>query len=260
VGKTTEQRREKILHQLLREGTVDVDRLADSLEVSPATVRRELRDLESRGLLRRTHGGATAVESALYEPFHYDASFQEQERLRSEEKRRIGLAGASLVGEGETIALSAGTTSTQVARCLRHRSNITIVTNAVNVAMELSHCPGLTVIVTGGTLSGGWFSLLGPAALRSVEEFNYDRAFIGLDGIGPDSGATSRHPEEAALNRAMARRARHAVAVADRSKVGRVARSLICPLADLDLLITDDDAPEEELAAFEASGLKTLRV
>src|SRR5579859_1990428 len=162
MGQTTEGRQERILHALLREGAVDVEDMAEKLGVSPSTVRRGLRELESRGLLRRTHGGAVPVEAPLYEPFRYDASFQEQERLRSEEKRRIGFAAASLIRDGETVAISAGTTATAVARCLRSRSGITIVTNAINVVMELSHCRGLTVIATGGILSGGWFSLLGP--------------------------------------------------------------------------------------------------
>ena len=135
MGQTFEGRHEQILHQVLREGSVEVESMAAQMGVSPSTVRRGLRDLESRGLLRRTHGGAVPVEAPLYEPFRYDASFQEQEGLRAEEKRRIGFAAASLIRDGETIAISAGTTATQVARCLRSRLGITIVTNAVNIAM-----------------------------------------------------------------------------------------------------------------------------
>ncbi|HEY3284089.1 MAG TPA: DeoR/GlpR family DNA-binding transcription regulator [Armatimonadota bacterium] len=260
MRQSTDQRTERILHQLLREGSVEVEDLASALGVSSATVRRELRDLEGRGLLRRTHGGAVAVESALYEPFRYDASFQEQEALRTEEKRRIGLAAASLVREGETIALSAGTTATQVARCLRHRSGITLITNAVNVAMELSRCPGLTVILTGGVLSGGWFSLLGPLAIRSVEEFNYDRAFVGLDGIHADHGMSSHHPDEAALNRAMVRQAKQTVAVADHTKVGKVARAQVCPLSAIDLLITGAEVPDDEASELGLRGLTVRQV
>ena len=260
MGQETTGRQEQILHRLLQEGTLEVADIAEKLGVSPSTVRRRLRELESRGLLRRTHGGAVPVEAPLYEPFRYDASFQEQEGMRSEEKRRIGFAAASLVREGETIAISAGTTATQVARCLRYRTGVTIVTNAVNVAMELSNCPNLTVITTGGILSGGWFSLLGPIALRSVEEFFYDRAFVGLDGLHPEHGATSHHPDEAALNRAMVRQARQAIAVADHTKVGLIARAQLCPLSEIDLLITDSGAPEEQAAEFALRGLEIQRV
>ena len=248
-----------ILDSLLRAGTIDVEEVAKNLEVSPSTVRRRLRELQSRGLLRRTHGGAVAPGASLYEPFRYDESFQQQEALRSEEKRRIGLAAAALVKTGETIAISAGTTATQVARCLRHRSEITIVTNAINIAMELSDCPHLTVIVTGGFLSGNWFSLLGPQAIRSIEELFYDRAFIGLDGIHPEHGGTSRHPEEAALNRAISRQARQTVAVADHSKLGKIASAQICPLSEIDLLITDSGATDEADREFAERGLKIER-
>lgn len=252
-------RSEWILQTLLREGTISVEDLAQRLNVSPSTVRRELRSLEGQGLLRRTHGGGAPIEGSLYEPFRYDASFQDHERLHSEEKRRIGLAAAALVQEGETIAISAGTTATQVARCLRYRTGITVLTNAVNIAMELSQCRGITVIMTGGVLSGGWFSLLGAATIRSVEEVFVDRAFIGLDGIHPEHGVTARHPDEAAVNRAMTQQARQTVAVADHTKFGQVARIRVCPITDIDLLITDSGLSDDELALFASYPLDIRR-
>lgn len=252
-------RSERILQALLGEGAVSVPDLAERLGVSPSTVRRELRTLEGQGLLRRTHGGGTPVEKALYEPFRHNVSFQEHEHLHAEEKRRIGLAAAALVQEGETIAISAGTTATQVARCLRHRTGITILTNAVNIAMELSQCRGLTVILTGGVLSGGWFSLLGAATIRSVEELFVDRVFIGLDGIHPEHGVTANHPDEAAVNRAMVRQARQVVAVADRTKVGRIARNVVCPLTTIDLLLTDSGVSDDDLLPFNPYSLNIHR-
>ena len=252
----TKARHKKLLHHLLKEGAIDVELMAVDLGVSESTVRRGLRELESKGLLRRTHGGAVPVESSFYEPFRYDASFLQQEAVRSNEKRLIGLAAAELVSEGEIVAISAGTTATQVARCLRHRSGITIVTNAVNIAMELSNCPGLTVISTGGVLSGSWFSLLGQSAIRTVEEFHYDWAFVGLDGIHASQGATSNHQDEAALNRAMISHSRQAVAVADHSKLNIIARSHVCQLSDISLLVTDDSADAGCLDEFVLRGLQ----
>ncbi len=256
----TKARHEKLLHHLLKDGAIDVELMAVELGVSASTVRRGLRDLENRGLLRRTHGGAVPVETSFYEPFRYDASFVQQDAVRTDEKRRIGLAAAELVQEGEIVAISAGTTATQVARCLRHRSGITIVTNAVNVAMELSNSSGLRVISTGGVLSGSWFSLLGPVAIRTVEEFFFDWAFIGVDGIHASRGVTSHHQDEAALNRAMICNSRKAIAVADHSKLNQLARSHVSPLSDISQLITDTAALPGDLDAFVEHGLKVEAV
>src|SRR5882672_7448529 len=148
------ERTQKILRELLHDGEVSVERLAKRLEISPSTVRRELAGLELEGLLRRTHGGAIRVEPMLYEPFRHVSSFSAQEQLHAAEKRRIGLAAAEIIRDGEIIALGAGTTTTQVARSIRHRKGITVVTNAVNIAMELSHRADLKLIVTGGVMSG----------------------------------------------------------------------------------------------------------
>src|SRR5436853_6377652 len=118
---------EQILQELLRHGEVSVDSLARNFNVSAATIRRDLSELERQGLLRRTHGGANPVSSMLYEPFRNLSSFQEQEQKCAAEKRRIGLTAASLISDGETVAIGAGTTTTQHARPTRHRKGITIV-------------------------------------------------------------------------------------------------------------------------------------
>jgi DeoR family transcriptional regulator of aga operon len=196
------ERTEEILKELLRTGEVSVSDLVRQLNVSPATVRRALRSLERKGLLRRTHGGAIPLEPLLYEPFRHLSSFDEQEKRRVLEKRQIGVAAAELVVDGETIAIGAGTT-TQVARSIRHRTGLTIVTNAINIAMELSQHEHLKVMVTGGWVSGSWFALVGPGAIHSAGEMFVDRAFIGVDGIHAERGLTTNYPDQAAIHRAM---------------------------------------------------------
>src|SRR6516225_8560346 len=129
-------RSQQILQELLRAGRVVVEDLARQFEVSQSTIRRELRALESKGLLRRTHGGAITIAPMLYEPFRHLSSFHEQEEQHASEKRRIGLGAASLIADGETISIGAGTTTTQVARSLIHRKGIRVITNSVNIAME----------------------------------------------------------------------------------------------------------------------------
>lgn len=249
---------DEILQRILQNGEVSVERLAVELKVSPSTIRRSLIVLENQGLLRRTHGGAVLVEQSLYEPFRNVSSFQEQEQKRSSEKRLIGLAAAELIKDGDIIAIGAGTTTTQVARSIRHRKGITIITNAVNIAMELSHRDDLTVMVTGGTLSGSWFALVGPTAIANVGEFFFDKVFIGGDGIDGDHGLTTNYPEQAAIHRAMLRQSRQKIIVADHQKIGQFGKALICPISDIDILITDKQTPKKHISTLKARGISVL--
>lgn len=250
------ERSKQILQQLLRDGEVTVLQLAERLKVSPTTVRKELTDLEGAGLLRKTHGGAIQVEPMFYEPFRYLPSFVGQEQFHAAEKRRIGLAAAEIVKDGETIALGAGTTTTQVGRSLRHRKGITVVTNALNIAMELSHRANLKIIVTGGSMSSDSFSLTGSLGIAAVGDMFYDKAFIGVDGIHPDHGLTTNCPDQGPVHRAMIRQSRQRIVVADHSKIGTIGTALIAPITNVDLIITDESA-SQELSEFSA---KVLRV
>jgi DeoR family transcriptional regulator of aga operon len=254
------QRSQEILQKLLQAGEVSVDRLAAQLKVSPSTIRRCLNALEQEGLLRRTHGGAVSVEPSLYEPFRNVSSFQEQEQRCALEKRRIGLAAAELIADGEVIAIGAGTTTTQVARSIRHRKGITIVTNAINIAMELSHRDDLKVIVTGGALSGAWFALVGPSAIASASELFVDKVFIGVDGIHAEHGLTTNYPDQAAIHRAMMRQARQKIVVAAPHKIGVTGTALICSLSEVNLLITNKGAADKAIAPFAKKGIKVQRV
>lgn len=255
-----EQRAQLILETLLHAGSVSVEELMARFQVSAATVRRDLMELEQRGRLRRTHGGAMPVEPLLYEPFRHDSSFHEQIERFTQEKRRIGLAAAALIRDGETISLTAGTTTTQVTRSLRPRSNVTVVTNTVNVAMELSQRDDVQVMVTGGFLRGGWFSLVGSTAAHTLSQIFVDKVFIGVNGIDAGKGLTAFHPEEAAVNRVMIQQAKQKIVVVDHSKLGVVVTSLICPATDVDLLITDTGATDEQIAPFEKLGIQVQRV
>ena len=254
-----ERRAGIILRELLRTGGVSVDALAMELGVSAATVRRDLMSLERQGLLRRNHGGAAPVEPALYEPFRHVSSFSEQEQQRTAEKRRIGLAAAELINDGDTIALGAGTTTTQIARSIRHRRNLTVLTNAVNIAMELSHREDIRVHVTGGELSGAWFALVGASAQEQASEMFVDKTFIGVDGIHHEQGLTTNYPEQAAIHRTLLRQARQRIVVADHRKIGVAATARIWQPADIDIFITDKRATADAVAQFTAAGMKVIR-
>ncbi|WP_223648834.1 DeoR/GlpR family DNA-binding transcription regulator [Hymenobacter psoromatis] len=253
-------RAQTIVEKLLHTGTVTVDELAEQFDVSVATVRRDLVELEQRGRLRRTHGGAVPIEPLLYEPFRYNSSFHEQMDRNLAEKRRIGLAAAALIEPGETISLTAGTTTTQVTRSLRPGANVTVITNTVNVAMELSQRDDVRVFVAGGFLTGGWFSLVGAATAQALSQFFVDKVFIGVNGIDAQKGLTSLHPEEAAAIQVMLRQARRRIVVADHTKLGTVATALICPTAEVHQLITDSEATAAQLAPFREMGIEVLVV
>jgi DeoR family transcriptional regulator, aga operon transcriptional repressor len=254
------ERTQRILDNLFSTGMVSVQELADRLEVSPATVRRDLELLEREGRLRRTHGGAIPVEPLLYEPFRHDSSFQEQIEQHAVEKRRIAMAAAETIAEGDTIALTSGTTTTLVARSIPHRRGVTVVTASVNVAMELSQRPDLSVFVTGGYLRGSWFSLVGQSAIASMSQIFVDKVFIGVNGIHPEKGLTTFNHEEAAIDRTMIRQAGQKIAVADHSKLGVVGSYLTCTLNEIDILFTDTDATDEVVDGFLSKGLKVRRV
>ena len=236
------ERQKEILCQLLKDGQVTVEQLAKRFETSTATIRRELSYLEGAGLLRRTYGGAIQLEPMLYEPFRRLSSFAAQEQMQAAEKRRIGLAASEMIKDGEIVALSAGTTTTQVGRSIHDRKRVIIVTNAINIAMELSHRLDLKIIMTGGFLNRNFFGLSGPSGIASVNEMFYDRAFIDVDGIHPEHGLTSDSPDLGAVNRAIIQQSRKTVVVADHSKFGKVGKTLIAPVEKVDLIITDKAA------------------
>ena len=247
-----------MLHLLLSRGKTSVEEMAEVFGTSAASVRRDLARLEERGLVHRTHGGAM-LAGQMYEPFRLDASFQVREDRFASEKQRIAVAAVALIGERETIGLTAGTTTTAVARALRLMGGLHIVTNAVNIAMELSTAEGLETMLTGGCLRWpGAFSLIGPAALETMNSVVLDKLFIGVCGFDAAHGATTIEPEEAALFRAMARRAKQVIIVADSSKLGLASPAVICPIDDIDVLVTDDAITEAAVTAFDNAHIEVL--
>jgi DeoR family transcriptional regulator of aga operon len=249
-----------ILGELRQSGSVSVDALCNQLDVSLATIRRDLQKLEQQGKLRRTHGGAVSIEPLFYEAFRHDQSFQDQLGSFIEEKRRIARAASELVSPGDMISITAGTTTTEVVRCLHSLSGITVVTNTVNVAMELSNRKDINVFVTGGFLRGDWFSLVGSAAVAAMSGLFVNTMFVGVDGIDAQDGLTCFNADEGDINRAMVRQAKHRVAVADHSKLGVVTNWLICPTDAIEMLITDSGATDSMITPFLERGIKVRRV
>ena len=258
MSSKTEKRAKEILRLLLKNGKTSVEDLTDLFATSPASIRRDLVRLEERGLVYRTHGGVM-LAGQIYEPFRFDASFNVREERFAREKQRIALAAADLVQENDTVGITAGTTTTQVARSLRLRSGIRIVTNAVNIGVELSSGNGPDTTLLGGCMRWpGAFSLIGPAALESLQLVVMDKVFLSVCGIDPEHGATTIQPEEAAVFRTMSRRAKQVIVVADSSKVGMVSPAVICAVADIDILVTDDGISPETAQAFQHADIRVV--
>jgi DeoR family fructose operon transcriptional repressor len=247
-----EQRKARILELVQRHRAVRVSELGGQLGVSEASVRRDLQDLEERGLLKRTHGGAVSHDAAAFEP-----SLAEKQDQHGEAKVAIARVAAGLVEEGETVVLDAGSTTLQIARQLKGRRNITVVTNGLNVAWELASSP-VELVLIGGTLRAGTLSLVGPLAESALSRLRVDRLFLGVNGLDLKNGLTTPNVIEAETKKAMLESAKEAIAVADASKFGRVAFCRICGVERLHVVITDSAVPAPALRGLEERGVRVL--
>jgi DeoR family transcriptional regulator of aga operon len=244
-------RRATIMEILAAEGFVAMQRLRAELGCSEATLRRDLEHLRQAGQLRRTHGGA--VLDGAHEP-----PFTARLGAMAEAKRRIARAAAELVQDGQAIGFTGGTTTHQIARQLVARPRLTIVTNALTIAMELAGSEA-RIIVTGGELRGQTYELVGPLAEPLASQIHLDLMFVGVDGISLSGGLTTHHPVEARTNRMLIDRAASVVVVADHTKLGRRTFAQIAPLDIVAILVTDSDFEAEAVAEFERRGIRVIR-
>lgn len=250
--RTRRQERFEHIIGLLSDGReVTVAELVEELSVSSASVRRDLELLEQRRLLVRTHGGAVGAPSVSYElPLRYRST------ARVEQKRAIAHEAVSRVrGERAIVGLTGGTTTTEVARVLSAEGEITIVTNALNIASEVVVRPAVKLVLTGGVARGRSYELCGPLAERTLSEVHLDVAFVGVDGLSAAAGLTTHDEVEANTNRVLIQRATTVVVVADSAKLGRAAFASICGVDAVHEVITDDAADDAEVQALREAGV-----
>jgi DeoR family transcriptional regulator of aga operon len=251
-----EERQQQILDRLSMRGKVTVDELTSAFGVSAPTVRADLAALESRHLLRRTHGGALAATHSQHEP-----PYAERAVAQADEKRRIGCAAAALVAAGETILLDAGTTTHEIGLALADsgKTGITVVTNNLPTAVTLMDAPGLEVIVIGGQVQPRRRALLGPLAVEFLKPIRADRLFLGVSGVDASAGLTAADFDAVQVKRAMLACAASVVVVADASKLGLVAFAHVAPLSAASLLLTDGGADDGALSCLRDAGLRAIR-
>jgi DeoR family transcriptional regulator of aga operon len=245
-----------LLELLAERGRIEVEDIAEELAVSAATIRRDLDHLAEQQLLTRTRGGAVAHAVSYDLPLRYKTA------RHADAKLRIARAAATLVDKGSVVGLNGGTTATEVARALVARVDLdlTIVTNALNIANELAVRQQIKLVVTGGVVRPQSYELIGPLARLIPEELTLEVTFLGVEQVDPRAGASARNEGEAAINRLLAERSNRVVVVADSSKLGGSAFVRICPTEQISGLITDTEADEAVIREFRDHGVDVLQV
>jgi DeoR family transcriptional regulator of aga operon len=250
-----------LVELLAQHGQLTVEEAAAQLRVSQATIRRDFEQLAQQELIARTRGGAVASGVSYDLPLRYKTA------RHSAEKRRIGVAAAALVEPGMVVGLNGGTTTTEVARALAGRPELaggpdspqlTVVTNALNIANELLLRSRMKIVVAGGVVRPQSYELVGPLGSALLDAVTMDMVMLGVNGIDVALGAAAHHEGEAAMNSLMVARAKRVVVIADSSKLGGHAFARICPIERVDTLVTDSGATGERIAEFEAAGVHVI--
>ena len=247
---STAERRLRTMQLLKEQGHASVSRLSQQFGVSEVTIRKDLRALEERSLLVRTHGGAVLIDH-----FKYDLPFEQQASKHGAEKMHIGQAAAACVVDNDTLILGSGSTTTQVARHLHDKKNLTITTNSIHVARELLNNLEVDLLMLGGEVHPTTASAVGPYAEHILQDYSFKKLFMGIDGYDIGHGFTTTNMMEARLNRIMIESAQQVIVVADSSKFGRRALSLICSVENIDVVITDNAIADDMVQHLKATGV-----
>ena len=254
-GMMAEERRTQILQIVRSAGRVKVNELAARFNTSAVTIRNDLNELHQRALVLRSHGGAVLPDTIQREsPVH--------ERLKaySDEKRRIGAMAATLINDGETIILDSGTTTLEIARQIKKKQGLQIITNGVNIAAELLDARDAQVFIVGGTVRGESASISGRFTEEMFDQFSADKLFLSGAGCDLDFGVSGANLEETMVNRAMLRISREIILVADASKFSKRSMSRIAPFSEIDTVISDTSLDEEIQAKLRSLGCNLILV
>jgi DeoR family transcriptional regulator, aga operon transcriptional repressor len=255
------ERQRKILAEIQKRQRISVTYICELYKVSEATARRDLEQMASQGKIQRVHGGAIAIQpqvearSAPPELPVIDRSMEQ-----CDEKQRIGAAAAGLIRDGETVFISSGTTAVEVARNLRNRRNLTVITNSLPVIHLLAAEVGITLVNLGGILRPSEQSFIGHIAEQSLAEVRADKVIFGIRSIDLEQGLTNDYLPETRTDRAILKIGREVIVVADHTKLGRLSTAFVAPLSAIQRVVTDRQAPAEFVQALEMLGIQVLVV
>ncbi|MGF1680330.1 DeoR/GlpR family DNA-binding transcription regulator [Photobacterium makurazakiensis] len=248
--KSAVERRMEIVNVVNRDGKARVEDLAAQFDVSSVTIRSDLSFLEKNGYVVRSHGAAIPNTGVIAE-----LTVQEKRRQNAGIKSLIGQAAAKLIESGDTVILDSGTTTREIASSLKSLEDVVVMTNGLDVAMELASAPGIEVLMSGGVLRKNALSFSGSQAEGSLKNYRFDKVFLGVDGFDLRAGITTHNEQEASLNRLMCEISEQVIAVADSTKFGKRSCHMIREFGNIDILVTDSDLPEDYL-----QGLREMKV
>ena len=249
-----EERMRGIMKKLEGENRVLIADLAKEYNTTSVTIRKDLDILENQGLLKRTHGGAI-----LHKPLFHGLNLNEKEKLNADEKKRIADEAVKLISEGDVVILDSGSTTTQLARNMKNLKGITVITNAVNIALELS-ASDCEIILTGGALQKNSSTLVGPFADDILRKISADKLFHGVDGIDYETGLTTPDIIEANTSRVMMQRAGENILLVDSSKFGRRSLGVICQIKEINKIITTRKMDKNEIKNLKDIGVEVIIV
>ena len=249
------ERREQLIRFVESHERVTVNEICETFLVSPATARRDLEALEQGGKIRRFHGGALAIRNAPPEP-----PFVERSEVQAEEKRRIGQAAAALIKDGETVLLGSGTTVLEVARNLRERRNLTVMTNSLLVMNMLADVPSITLIGLGGILRSSEKSFIGHLTEQALDELHVSKVIMSIRSIDLDTGLTNDYLPETQTDRKILSIGREVIMVADHTKCERVSSVFLASLSIVHTFVTDTQVPVAFASALQDLGIQVITV
>jgi len=249
------ERKEKILNLLYKEGKVEVNNLSKMFNVTGATIRRDLRDIEKKGIIERAYGGAIIKKGTLYEP-----SFKNQLETFINEKEKIANEAAKLISEGDAIFLDSSTTVLYILKNIKMTLNITVVTNSIPIAYELSHHKNIELIILGGVVRTKTGTIVGPIAEKNIKEFKIDKAFLGISAINIKGEMTDPNIYEAQMKKNIIEVSRTIIGVTDHSKFGKESFSFVAHVSKLNKIITDKKIPSDFIKMIKKAKIELIRV
>ncbi|MBE6886757.1 MAG: DeoR/GlpR transcriptional regulator [Oscillospiraceae bacterium] len=248
---SVDQRRQAILDLLDKRGKVRVTDLSRMFELSEVTIRNDLSELEATGRLERVHGGAVSTNKS-----YFNMSFHERITRYETEKQNIAKAAAAMINPNDTLMINSGTTTFFIAQELKTLKSLTVVTNSVVIAHELTPIPGFNVILLGGNFNPQYQFTYGEDALSQLRRYKTDKLILSADGVDSQLGLTTHHYQEADVSRAMLDRVNQSIVVADFTKIGRENFAHIAGIDRVDRLITNTSADPEELERIADHGVE----